>query len=191
MIRLSTKHLTIKLIFSLLFPQLLLKELRKEWSSLNGQSASSTRGKTRFPTPSVWTLIAEAVISVVMLKYGNHRSWQWRGWKQKKKHNTERHVSCDFARNVLYAHDASCWCLKRSSPYLYLFVLEDWANAGVEGGSRKHGGNWVCQIQDLLKVWSHTLKKKVLKKGSEEKHTMVDKEQFSFSLGSKEIWKWN
>lgn len=84
MIRLNTKHLTIKLIFPLLFPQLLLKELRKEWSSLNGQSASSTRGKTRFPTPSVWTLIAEAVISVVMLKYGNHRSWQWRGWKQKK-----------------------------------------------------------------------------------------------------------
>ena len=34
--------------------------------------------------------------------------------------------------------------------YLYLFALEDIADAGVEGSTREHGGDRVRQIQNLL-----------------------------------------
>lgn len=45
--------------------------------------------------------------------------------------------------------------------YLDLFSLENRSNAGVEGGTREHRGNWVGEVQDLLKVGGHVLQKRL------------------------------
>lgn len=53
--------------------------------------------------------------------------------------------------------------------HLNLFAFEDIVYARVEGGTGEHGGDWICQIQDLLIYGSHFLQVKPrvkLKEGS-------------------------
>lgn len=37
-----------------------------------------------------------------------------------------------------------------TASHLSLFVLEHFIDAGVEGRARKHGGDWISQVQDCF-----------------------------------------
>lgn len=82
--------------------------------------------------------MAEAVMSVVILKYGIRRSCV---------HERLHHMTLVFT----CCHRLWFMCFPIISPHLNLFALEDVANAGVEGSAREHGGDRIRQIQNLCK----------------------------------------
>lgn len=82
--------------------------------------------------------MAEAVMSVVILKYGIRRSCV---------HERLRHMTLVFT----CCHRLWCMCFPIISPHLNLFALEDVANTGVEGSAGEHGGDGIRQIQNLRK----------------------------------------
>jgi len=109
------------------------------------------------------------------------RSWMFSKQKHKvpqtvgvNSHGGRRDVCCDVEvrqpqvldnthTTLLWLNDylrcADCGS-GTTNPHLDLFALEDGAQAGVKGSSRKHGGHWVGQVQDLLKVRGHILRMK-------------------------------
>lgn len=109
--------------------------------------------------PSVCTLMAEEVMSVVILKYGIRRSCTHvTNMTTISSHATLRDLHLKLIRGL---------CLFFSSSLgtrLNLFALEHIANAGVEGRTGEHGGDWVRQIQELLKHGCHFLPEKRTKK---------------------------
>lgn len=77
--------------------------------------------------------MAEAVMSVVTLKYGSHRSWQKKNYF-----------------NFILFHFLSL-CCEIPVSHLCLLVLKHFMNAGIEGGAREHGGDGIGQVQDCFK----------------------------------------
>lgn len=96
--------------------------------------------------------MAEAVMSVVTLKYGSHRSW----W-----HQAQRQVGECFHR--LYKKIQK----KKNLSHLSLFVLEHLIDARVEGRTGKHGGDGIRQVQHSFKNGIHRLREHKPEKSSD------------------------
>lgn len=84
-----------------------------------------------------------------------------------RRRHLERSIWNNMPLKVPKSTDHLClWflvCLENPSPHLYLLALEDRAKAGVKGSPREHGSDRVGQIQDLLKVRRHILRRKGIK----------------------------
>lgn len=123
--------------------------------------------------PSWWTRMAEAVMSVVTLKYGNHRSWWHRVYKVDYLTAVFlptgfKHIRMNINMDRLCKPNTT-WAAQGPSQtrtpgvrfflsHLSLFVLKHLIDARVEGRTRKHGGDGIRQIQHSLENWIHCLR---------------------------------
>lgn len=113
-------------------------------------------------SPSVWTRMAEAEMSVVMVKYGIHRSCEGTGLRRTNPGyqplilraqgiQTQAGGDCELSAGAPRAVPG------RGGGHLDLPVLEDARDAAVEASPREHGSDGVGQVQHGLHHRHHVL----------------------------------